>query len=178
MPESYCLPGVSAVSQSSQNRSDVEIIPMTNILKLKVGSTGGGIDLIAVAKAEAALKALSGSFAEWLQDEIDKVEAARADIAATGLTVENARALYLCAHDLKGLGSTYEYPLVSRIAGSLCMLLEDSGALPSKAMKLVDAHIDTIKAVVRDGVKSETHPVGAVLAAELEGQVSRARDVA
>lgn len=147
---------------------------MPNLLKLKVGSTGGGIDLIAVAKAEAALKALSSSFGEWLQDEIDKVETARAEIVANGLTVETARALYLSAHDLKGLGSTYEYPLVSRIAGSLCKLMEEAGPLPAKAMKLIDAHIDTIKAVVRDGVKSESHPVGDVLATELEGQVNRA----
>jgi hypothetical protein len=142
---------------------------------MKLGGTGGGIDMAALAKAEAALKSLSSNFGEWLNDEIAKLEAARAEITADGLTVDNAKTLYLRAHDLKGLGSTYEFPLVSRIAASLCKLLDDVGVLPSQAMKLVDAHIDTIKAVVRDGVKSETHPVGAALAGELEGQVARAR---
>lgn len=163
------------MSQPPNSQPDVEFIPVPNILRMKVGGTGGGIDMAALAKAEAALKSLSSNFGEWLNDEIAKLEAARAEITTDGLTVENAKALYLRAHDLKGLGSTYEFPLVSRIAASLCKLLDDAGVLPSQAMKLVDAHIDTIKAVVRDGVKSESHPVGATLASELEGQVARAR---
>jgi len=162
------------LSKPPVDQPDVEIIPAPNMLRLKVGG-GGGIDLAALAKAEAALKSLSANFGEWLNDEISKLEAARAEIQANGLTQDSAKALYLRAHDLKGLGSTYEFPLVSRIAGSLCKLLDDHGAIPTGAMKLVDAHINTIKAVVRDGVKSETHPVGAALAAELEGQVTRAR---
>jgi hypothetical protein len=39
-------------------------------------------------------------------------------------------------------------------------------------MFLVDAHIDAIKACVRDDIKVDTHPVGKVLAAELEGRVA------
>ena len=41
-------------------------------------------------------------------------------IRAEGLTPETAENLYFRAHDLKGLGATYGYPLVTRIAGSLC----------------------------------------------------------
>ena len=46
-----------------------EVIQVPNMLKLKVGGRGG-IDMAAIAKAEAALKSLSGNFAQWLQDEI------------------------------------------------------------------------------------------------------------
>ncbi len=35
------------------------------------------IDPSAIAKAEAALKNLSGNFAQWLQDEVVKLDAAR-----------------------------------------------------------------------------------------------------
>jgi hypothetical protein len=164
------------VSQSNPVQADVEIIPVPNILKLKVGSSGGGgIDLVALAKAEAALKALSSNFGDWLQEEIAKMEAARAVIQEQGATAENAKALYLRAHDLKGLGSTYEFPLVSRISGSLCKLLEEGASFSPSAIKLADAHIGAIKAMVRDGVKTDNHPVGAVLAAELETRVAQFR---
>ena len=144
------------------------------MLRLKVG--GGGLDGAALAKAEAALKSLSSNFGEWLQDEITKLEAARAEVKANGAAPDRIKALYLRAHDLKGLGATYEFPLVGRIAASLCKLLDDDvAAQGAPIMKLVDAHIDTIKAVVRDGVKSESHPVGAALAGELESQVARHR---
>src|SRR5438067_3775780 len=105
---------------SDQNSS--QVIPAPNTLRLKVGGRLGGIDPAAIAKAEAALKSLSGNFAEWLQDEVTKLEAARQRLKTEGLTSEATEGLYLRAHDLKGLGATYEYPLVTRIAGSLCKL--------------------------------------------------------
>lgn len=149
-----------------------EVIQVPNMLKLKVGGRGG-IDMAAIAKAEAALKSLSGNFAQWLNDEIVKLEAARQDVRAQGLTAQTGEALYLRAHDLKGLGSTYEFPLITRLAASLCKLIDDPDTRLSAPMFLVDAHIDAIKACVRDDIKVDTHPVGKVLAAELEGRVAQ-----
>lgn len=149
-----------------------EVIQVPNMLKLKVGGRGG-IDMAAIAKAEAALKSLSGNFAQWLNDEIVKLEAARQDVRAQGLTAQTVETLYLRAHDLKGLGATYEFPLITRLAASLCKLIDDPDTRLSAPMFLVDAHIDAIKACVRDDIKVDTHPVGKVLAAELEGRVAQ-----
>jgi hypothetical protein len=152
-------------------KSAAEVIQVPNMLKLKVGGRGG-IDMAAIAKAEAALKSLSGNFAQWLNDEIVKLEGARQDVRAQGLTAETVETLYLRAHDLKGLGSTYEFPLITRLAASLCRLIDDPETRLTAPMFLVDAHIDAIKACVRDDIKIDTHPVGKVLAAELEGRVA------
>ena len=153
------------------NKSAAEVIQVPNMLKLKVGGRGG-IDMAAIAKAEAALKSLSGNFAQWLNDEIVKLEAARQEVRAQGLTAETVEGLYLRAHDLKGLGATYEFPLITRLAASLCRLIDDPATRLSAPMFLVDAHIDAIKACVRDDIKVDTHTVGKVLAAELEGRVA------
>ena len=60
-----------------------EFIQPPNTLRLKVGGAGfGGIDAAAIARAEAALKDLSSQFGEWLDDEIVKLEEARAGIRA------------------------------------------------------------------------------------------------
>ena len=104
------------VALSENNSSQAN--PSPGGLKLRVGGRLGAIDPAAIAKAEAALKSLSGNFAEWLQDEVNKLDAARQRIRSEGLTAETTENLYLRAHDLKGLGATYEYPLVTRIAGS------------------------------------------------------------
>jgi hypothetical protein len=156
---------------SVTNKSAAEVIQVPNMLKLKVGGRGG-IDMAAIAKAEAALKSLSGNFAQWLNDEIVKLEAARQDVRAQGLTAATVETLYLRAHDLKGLGATYEFPLITRLAASLCRLIDEPATRLSAPMFLVDAHIDAIKACVRDDIKVDTHPVGKVLAAELEGRVA------
>jgi hypothetical protein len=148
-----------------------QVIPAPNALRLKVGGKLGGIDPAAIAKAEAALKSLSGNFAEWLNDEVAKLEAARQRVRHDGLTPDASENLYLRAHDLKGLGATYEYPLVTRIAGSLCKLIDDPAKRAEAPLFLVDAHIDAIKAAVRGGIQTDIHPVGRALVEELELQV-------
>ncbi|MDB5457689.1 MAG: Hpt protein, partial [Caulobacter sp.] len=153
------------------NKTAAEVIQVPNTLKLKVGGRGG-IDMAAIAKAEAALKSLSGNFAQWLQDEITKLDAARQRVRVEGHTVQTGEHLYLCAHDLKGLGATYEFPLVTRLAASLCRLIDDPDTRLQAPMFLVDAHIDAIKAAVRDDIRTDTHPVGAALSGELEGRVA------
>jgi hypothetical protein len=147
------------------------MIQVPNTLRLKVGGRLGAIDPAAIAKAEAALKSLSGNFAEWLADEVAKLEAARQRVKSEGMTAESGENLYLRAHDLKGLGATYEYPLVTRIAGSLCKLIDDPGKRAVAPLFLVDAHIDAIKAAVKGGIQSDAHPTGHALVSALEQRV-------
>jgi len=155
---------------SQQNPGQVIQVP--NTLKLKVGGRFGALDPSAIAKAEAALKSLSGNFTQWLQDEVVKLENARQRVKAEGMTAETMEFLYLRAHDLKGLGTTYEYPLITRIGASLCKLIDDKDKRLTAPMALIDAHIDGIRAAVRDEVKTDEHPVGRALITELERMVT------
>ena len=155
---------------SQQNSG--QMIQPTNSLKLKLGGGRlGAIDPAAIARAEAALKSLSSNFAQWLADEITKLEASRHQVKVQGVTPECMENLYLRAHDLKGLGTTYGYQLITRIAGSLCRLIDDKEKRAATPLELVDAHIDAIKAAVRDDIKTDEHPTGRVLVLELERRV-------
>ena len=156
----------------SDQQNPGQVIQVPNTLRLKVGGRFGAIDPSAIAKAEAALKSLSGNFAQWLQDEVVKLEASRQRVKAEGVSAETMEQLYLRAHDLKGLGTTYEFPIITRMAASLCKLIDDKDKRHEAPMVLIDAHIDGIKAAVRDGIKTDDHPVGKVLVAELEHRVS------
>jgi hypothetical protein len=143
-------------------------------LRLKLGGRFGAIDPSAIAKAEAALKSLSGNFSQWLSDEIVKLDAARQRVRDEGVTAETMETLYLRAHDLKGLGTTYEFPLITRIGASLCRLIDDKDKRLSVSMPLVDAHIDGIKTAVRDDIKTDDHPVGKAMIEDLERKVAAA----
>ena len=149
-----------------------QVIRPPNTLRLKVGGNFGGIDALAIAKAEEALKAMSGQFGQWLEDEIVKLDKAQVDIKEQGYTTATAEALYYRAHDLKGLGTTYQYPLVTRMAGSLCKMMDDPVKRMAAPMLLLDAHIDAIKAVVRDKIQTADHPTGKVLVETLEARVA------
>lgn len=149
-----------------------QVIRPPNTLRMKVGGGFGGIDAGAIAKAEQALQAMSSQFGQWLQDEIVKLDQAQAEIRSAGYNAATAEALYFRAHDLKGLGSTYQYPLVTRLAGSLCKMMDDPAKRMAAPIVLLDAHIDAIKAVVRDAIQTEDHPVGKILVEALEARVA------
>jgi hypothetical protein len=151
--------------------ADGELIPPNNSLRLKVG--GGRLDMAAVEKAEAALKSLAGNFAEWLGDEIGKLEAARARTLLNGMDSPDGESLYIRAHDLKGLGGTYEFPLITRLAGSLCRLIEEPANRTLAPAALVDAHIKAIRAALRDNVRTDADPTVQALAAGLEASVAK-----
>lgn len=151
--------------------SPAQVIRPPNTLRLKVGNAFGGIDAGAIAKAEEALKAMSSQFGQWLDDEIHKLEAAQNAIRTQGYNAQTAEALYFRAHDLKGLGGTYNYPLVTRLAASLCKLMDDPQKRLVVPTLLLDAHIDAIRAVVRDQIKTDDHPTGRILAETLEARV-------
>jgi len=152
--------------------SDVQVIQPQRTLRNKIGRVPA-IDPGALARAEAALKSLSGQFQTWMEDEVIKLDAARTAARAAGWTEESMAEVFIRAHDAKGMGTTYEYPLVTRIAGSLCRFIEtpEQHAVARDNVAIVEAHIDAIKAAVRAQIRSDEDPTGRALAVELETRV-------
>jgi hypothetical protein len=143
-----------------------------NLQKARLAQRFSALNPDALAKAEAALKGLSANFGKWLDNEITKLEAARAAIALNGMSSETADQLYVHAHDLKGLGATYGFPLITRVAGSLCTLMNDRPSRPMVPVPLIDAHLEVIRTIIRDDMRDPEHAVGMTLAAELEARVA------
>jgi len=129
------------------------------------------IDPNAVARAEAALAAMAVNFDEWLNTEITRMESAMSAVQSQGRNEDNMEALYHRAHDLKGLGATYGYPIISQIAGTLCRLIDSGDRRMSAPMSLVGVHVEAIKAAARNGTRTDDDPVGKALVLELETKV-------
>jgi hypothetical protein len=149
-----------------------QMITPRNTLRDKIGGKLPPIDTGALARAEAALKSLSGQFQGWMEEEVNKLDAAR--LSARGQANDDTLSeVYARAHDAKGLGATYEYPLITRIAASLCVMLEtpERRAAAVNAMKLIDAHVDAMRAAVRHKIQTADNPTGKALVEELEQRV-------
>ena len=128
----------------------------------------------AVTRADQALQAMSGSFQEWLEREVETLQAARFAAEMAGWTDSALDAVFNAAHDIKGLGATFEYPLATKIAASLCRLIEtDAGKRIARAdPHLMLAHIDAIRAAARDRIKSSDDRIGRTLLRTLEARVA------
>jgi len=155
----------------SKQQQPVEIFTPPNTLKAKVGGGGGPatIDMSAVKRAEQALQTLKTEFGDWIAADVQNLVKSR-DAFLADAGAERQGDLYRASHDLRGQARTFEFPLVERVAASLCRLLDAPGA--SKALPLVDAHVGAIRVIVRDNIKDRTNEMASTLAKELEVRVS------
>lgn len=149
----------------------IEIFMPPNILKAKVGSVAGGIDVAAIRRAEAAVETLKVEFNDWLAHDVARLGACR-DRFAGGATAEARDDLFRAAHDLKGQAETFGYPMIARLAGSLAKLLDAANGLRQVPLALVDAHVDAVRVVFRDKIKTSGDRVAMVLSVELEARVN------
>lgn len=155
----------------SQRQKPIEIINPPNMLKVKVGGRLPAADPDAIARAEKALETLSVQFNDWLGEEVAKLEAALGRTKSEGLEGEAGDAFFTVAHDLRGLGATYEFPLVTRIAASLARLVETPEKRAEVPISLAEAHVHSIRAALNQNIRSDEDPIGRQLAEELETRV-------
>jgi len=151
----------------------IEIFMPPNILKAKVGSAVGGIDMAAVKRAEAAMETLRVEFNDWVGADVAMLGEAR-DRYAKGATTEAREQLFRAAHDLKGQADTFEYPMIARIAASLTRLIDGTKPASDVPLGLIDAHVAAIRVIFRDKIKSTTDRTASVLADELDARVTEA----
>ncbi|MGY6533024.1 Hpt domain-containing protein [Glycocaulis sp.] len=155
----------------TQREKPIEIINPPNMLKVKVGGRIAPADPAAIARAEAALEEIKHEFRNWLGEEVNKLEAALTRVHSEGLEGDAGDELFTVAHDLRGLGTTYDYPLVTRMAASLSRLVETSEKRASVPLELVEAHVGAIRAALRQNIRTDDNAVGRTLAEELETRV-------
>jgi HPt (histidine-containing phosphotransfer) domain-containing protein len=120
-----------------------------------------------VARAELALAELSTEFSSWMDTECERLDEARRNVAASGFTADNKDALFRAAHDIKGEAATFGFPLVAWAADSLCRLLEHTPDATRIPLKLVDQHVDTVRAIYREYSRSDAKELAATLTKRL-----------
>ena len=150
--------------------ADHEVIVPTHKLSKAVKTADGtdmGPDFEAIARAEAALAELSTEFSTWMRAECDRLDAARIEIKASGLRTNTRENLFRAAHDIKGQGATFGYPLAAEAADSLCRLLEHTPDVKRLPVGLIEQHVDGIRAIIRENARESGHAIASALAAEL-----------
>ncbi len=120
-----------------------------------------------VSRAEKALADLSGEFTAWMEMECDRLDSARRDIAANGFNKQNKDALFHASHDLKGEAATFGFPAVATAADSLCRLIEYTPSVGLIPLRLVDQHVDAVRAIYREYARSDAQQLAAVLTRRL-----------
>jgi chemotaxis protein histidine kinase CheA len=149
----------------------IEIFMPPNILKAKVGSAVGGIDMAAIKRAEAAMEVLREEFTDWLADDVAKLVAVR-DRYAKAPDAPTRGDLFRAAHDLKGQAETFGFPMIARVASSLTKLIDAVSDKVDVPLGLIDAHVAAVRVIFRDKIQTMDNKMAQALANELEARVA------
>jgi hypothetical protein len=128
-----------------------------------------------LARAQAAVADLARNYGPNTLADLDGC----AELLKTARAVPEQRAaaikdLYNIAHNIKGQGGAFGYPLVTRIGDSLCTLVRQEREFSDADLGVVQAHLDALRLILTKDIKGEGGEVGARLAARLENMVVRA----
>ncbi len=140
-----------------------EIIDVPNPLKGKVSYGPDGVDASMLEKAEALIANLQGDFVVWVQEDLKKLQQ-HYNTAAALPVEERAHAMkevFGVAHDMKGQGGSFGFPLVTSIANNLCRFMETRTSFGQAETEAILLHISALKLVVAErlsgdgGIKGE-----------------------
>ena len=138
-----------------------------------------------LARAEAAVADLAKSYVSWALADVDKcvdlLASARnakgvADLpnGAVDDRVIATQALYAIAHNIKGQGSSFGFPFMTRLGDSLCRLTRAKRPFPDADLDLVAAHLDAMRLVLSQEIRGDGGALGDKLAQRLETLVAQA----
>lgn len=128
------------------------------------------VDPDALARAEAALHALSDDYLRWVEADLIRLGAALAALRAADQESwpVAAEALFAVAHDIKGQAATFGYPLLTRLGGMLCRTVRQEGG--TAALARVETLVTAMAEVVDLRLCGDGGEQGRDLVARLHGQ--------
>ena len=149
-------------------KPNAQVVDPPHVIRDKV-SGGGDISEEMLQRAEDAMQELSDGFVEQAGADVEKLTALyQGATSDPDRRPEAIAQIFRISHDLRGQGSTFDYPLLTRVGSSLCSFAETIDPKSDKCFDLIGIHIDALRAIVSREIKGDGGPVGREIADGLE----------
>jgi chemotaxis protein histidine kinase CheA len=129
------------------------------------------IDPSVLERAEQAVAAMADSYLEWAARDVGRLQAALTEARSQPDDPAPIQRLREIAHEVRGQGGSFGFPLISRIATSMYKLLRERTTFPPAALAAIAAHIDALRAVLAQRARGDGGDMGKQLATGLEQMV-------
>lgn len=171
----------SPAAQKKANKvPGVRFYIIRNVLKEKAGSAEGApgepgeISVEAIKAAEMEFQKMSEDYPDWVQGLVEELfENHRRCIDTPELRHEKIAVIHDIAHDMKGQGGTFGYPLITDFGESLYKCTHKSEECSDNLVGLVKAHIDGMKAVISGRISGDGGDTGEELLGTLNQAIQR-----
>lgn len=121
-------------------------------------------------KVEKELEACTEDFRDWMETYFRRLDEACAQCAGADpkQRVKPFNEINAIAHEMRGQGGMFGYPLITEVARSLFGLTHSNKDRSEGCLKLIRNHIDTMKAIMHENVEGDGGVIGAELVTELK----------
>lgn len=139
------------------------------------GSALNGFSREALERAEEEFAKMAEDYPDWVGNYTTQLynehrAAAERDAQYRAAAFKTINQL---AHELKGQGGTFGYPLVSAFANSLYNFTVTGSGTTDNHMQIIKAHIDAINAVIKGRVKGDGGELGTQLTKTLQQAIDK-----
>lgn len=164
--------------ERAKTDSDVWLFKLPNYLKQKMGSNAARqpftLPLDVLQSAETELKREAQGFIGWAKSYLDRLSIQVGEAKSKfGERNANFEEINLIAHELRGQGGTFGYPLITIFAKSLYEVTKPPCAHDDAMLEIVKAHIDTMRAVIRENIEGDGGELGQTLFKSLKLAIAK-----
>lgn len=162
--------------------TDVWYFRLPNTLREKAGGANikgsAEVPVALLEEAEQQLQRAALDFSVWALDYLKRLS----DLCANALKEDTGRERYfeeinLLALELRGQGGTFGYPLISTFGKMLYDTTVEGCEVDDNAVEIVKAHIDAMRAVLREKISGDGGDIGRELLKSLRHAVRGRRAV-
>lgn len=142
-------------------------------LSRKVRPFGGPTPDEAIARADRSVVRVRAEFVASMEDDVVELDRLYGAYRKTP-TPEQLTQIFRIAHNLRGLGATFHYELMTRLGTSMCRYITELP--PGKTLEpvLLQVHIQAMKAVVRSHMEGKGDKISQDVATTLDLIVRKA----
>ncbi|MCK5297218.1 MAG: response regulator [Alphaproteobacteria bacterium] len=157
-----------------KNPSDLWLFRLPNKLKEKIGGANikGALQLPVsiLEEAEESLERQSLDFAELAQKHLFKLSELIQKIKETDEVKRFPliKEINMIAHELRGQGGTFGYPLITIFGKSLYEVTKKLPEIDDSVIQLIKAHSDSMNAVIREKIAGDGGELGRVILKSLD----------
>lgn len=155
-----------------------EYIYPPNNLKSKITADASAVDVIALQDAEAAIGSMAEDYLVWVKDDIANLQGAYdKSVADPSGADESREEMYGFAHDIKGQGGSFGYPLMTAVGNQLCKFMEGiEGNLNAAQLQVVKVHIDTLRLIIQERMEGDGGKAGSQLLRALDAVIAKVNE--
>jgi chemotaxis protein histidine kinase CheA len=130
-----------------------------------------GVDPDILARADALIAAMQDDYLTWAEEDLATLFAALESLEGETPDPAAVKAeVFRIAHDMKGQGGSFGYPLITAVGNRLCRFLERAGdPMTPEQRAVARAHAETLHTILSNRIQGEAGQTGTEMLARLDG---------